>query len=113
MMRPGFAKLDVTWSIGSTPGEVIVEVAQKQLINDANPSYEIDLPIHLKDSKGKTVGKFTMPVTGAQSRMVFTQAEPVGEISVDPDAPVLASLKVRKSGETKDSSTDAAKPAAK
>lgn len=113
MMRPGFAKLDVTWSNGATPSEVIVEVAQKQLINDANPSYQIDLPIHLKDSAGKTLGKFVMPISGAQSRMVFTQAEPVGEISVDPDSTVLASLKVRKAGAAKDSDKGASKPSGK
>lgn len=107
MMRPGFAQLDVRWTTGTTPGEIIVEVAQKQLIDAANPAYVIDLPIHLKDATGNVTGKFLMNVSGTKSRMTFTQSQPVVNIAVDPSATVLASIKVRKAGAKSQTPDDA------
>ncbi len=99
MTRPGFAKLDINWSTGSSPSELVLDIKQTQQIDADNPAYTIDLPIVVKSDSGDVLSRFTVSFNQAQHRFVGQQPGPISRISVDPEASVLANLRVKKASE--------------
>ena len=99
MTRPGFAKLDINWSTGSSPSELVLDIKQVQQIDSDNPAYAIDLPIVVKSESGNVLSRFTVSFNQTEHRFVGQQPGPIGRISVDPEATVLANLRVKKADE--------------
>jgi len=86
--RPGLPKLrvDVDWD--DRTGELVVNIAQTQMINDVNPPYVFDLPIDV-DLPGGAV-HIDLPVSRQRTlHRVQLDQPPVG-VSINPDITVAA-----------------------